>query len=136
MNFYSFEEKTENDSFIRDIRATAASFYPTQDLWGYEIWQKDSSTDIHLDKDETLYERRGILSFPVCSVIFYYEVSDDIEGGELYSPNDWVVFPKQNRLVIFGPAIRHGVSDFTGIRKSVLVNFWEYRLGTIPKNIP
>ena len=133
---YPIEEVTENDTFISSVQLIAGLRYPLEDIWGYEIWEKkNSSTGLHLDKDEKLYERRDVLSYPICSIVYYYQVSD-LVGGELIAPNNWSVTPKQSRLVVFGPGIPHKVSEFTGIRNAVLVNFWQERLGTIPKNSP
>jgi len=136
MEWFLMDEQTENDDFIYSIFMMAEKVFDMEKVWGYEIWEKvNVSTHLHLDKDEKLYERRGVLSYPICSVIYYYDV-EDLVGGELVSPGNWSIIPKQNRLVIFGPAVPHQVLDFTGTRKSVLVNFWQERLGTIPKNIP
>lgn len=133
---YEINEETNNDMFISSIRLVAGLRYPLEDIWGYEIWEKNNeSSPLHYDKDERLYERRDVLSYPICSIIYYHQVSD-LTGGELVSPDNWSISPKENRLIIFGPGIPHQVSEFTGTRKAVLVNFWRERLGTIPKNIP
>ena len=133
---YSLLQKTENSDFIYSLQLVADLHFPMEDVWGYEIWEKNNeSSPLHYDKDESLYERRDILSYPICSIIYYYEVKD-LVGGELVSPGNWSVTPKHNRLVIFEPGVPHEVLAFTGTRKAVLVNFWRERLGTIPKNFP
>ena len=129
--WHSFDSRWENDNFAALVSGVAQVLYRTQDAVGYEIWQRESHTDLHIDKDEELYRRRQILTYPICSIVFYYDVQD-LKGGELYS-DSWEITPKKNRLVVFGPNVTHGVRPFTGIRKSVLVNPWAHELGHIPQ---
>ena len=79
---------------------------------------------MHYDKDELLYIE-GELKFPLCSTVFYANVSDDIKGGKLLFEDGVTIEPKFNRLVIFSPGLRHGVEPFRGKRTSININPWK-----------
>ena len=90
---------------------------------GFEIWSHNNTKPPpHYDKDEVLYQTTGKLNFPLCSMVFYIEVTN-VQGGKLFI-NDDAVIPKTNRLVIFGPKVWHSVEPFSGIRKVLLINPW------------
>ena len=74
------------------------------------------------DKDEKLFDEKNILSFPLCTIIYYPHV-DNLKGGELLLGNDKIL-PKTNRMVIFASGISHNVENFTGDRISMMVNPW------------
>ena len=67
---YSLLEKTENSDFIYSLQLIADLRFSMEDVWGYEIWEKNNEpSPLHYDKDERLYERRDVLSYPICSII-------------------------------------------------------------------
>ena len=75
------------------------------------------------DKDEQLNGNKSILSFPLCSMV-YYLIVENLEGGQLHVEDD-IITPKTNRLVIFSPGKNHYVQPYTGTRISMLVNPWD-----------
>ena len=104
----------------------AADYFNLENTVGYENWAHNRPYDypsLHVDKDERLFEEQDILRHPLCSIIYYVYINN-LEGGDLVSPNNWRVTPKQNRVVIFGPEVPHIVEDFTGGRISFMVNPW------------
>jgi hypothetical protein len=102
----------------------------------YELWQQYNPDVVppHIDKDEKL-NNRGVLKTPLCSLVFYHHISDDIEGGELVIKDSnglkHEIQPKTNRLVIFEPNLVHWVKDYEGHRHSILCNPWDRPLGVI-----
>ena len=133
-SWYNIDDEWKNQEFISILMPLAGHMFPTERAVGYEIWEKDTDSPEHIDKDEELIRTTGILSTPICSIIYYYEVSH-LKGGELVSPNNWTVTPKKNRLVIFAPHTSHLVPEFTGTRKAVHVNPWSSPLGSPPASI-
>ena len=81
----------------------------------------------HYDKDEKLYTKEKRLDFPMCSIVYYSEVSK-LRGGELILENDLVIVPKTNRLVIFKPSTYHTVKSYRGKRVSFNINPWSHTL--------
>mgnify|MGYP003650394606 FL=1 len=97
--------------------------YNLSKFLGFETWSHHNTKPApHHDRDEFLYKTTGKLKFPLCSVIFYIEVTN-LKGGKLFI-NDDAVIPKTNRLIIFGPGVWHSVEPFLGIRKVLLINPW------------
>lgn len=92
---------------------------------GYEQWFRNSSkVGPHIDKDEILLEEENKYSLPICSIIYYTNI-ENLNGGKLIIQNEDFITPKNNKLIILGPNILHAIEDFTGTRKSFLVNFWK-----------
>ena len=102
----------------------------------YELWQQYNPDVVapHIDKDEKLYLRQ-ILKTPLCSLVFYHNVSQDIKGGELViegpDGTNHEIKPKTNRLVIFQRKLTHWVKDYEGHRHSILCNPWDRPLGIV-----
>lgn len=110
-------------SAISKILSRAACMFDLSTMVGVEQWAHyGTKPNWHVDKDETLSERTGQLAYPLCSIVFYAEVTD-LTGGR-FMTEDMTVTPKTNRIVAFAPGILHGVEDFTGTRLSVAVNPW------------
>lgn len=111
----------------------ASSYYDIQKVKGIEVWTHDNSRPTadmnggwHYDKDEYRWSSNKILSFPVCSLVFYLE-AENLSGGNLLF-RDISIKPKRNRLVIFGPGIQHRVEEYEGKRFSVNINVWNRKL--------
>ena len=102
-------------------------YFNDEDVQGYECWSQVNSRpgSMHHDKDETLWQQNGELSFPMCSTVLYFNVESNLNGGLLNIENNVFVKAKTNRLVIFSPGLLHGVEEFTGNRSSFLVNPWK-----------
>jgi hypothetical protein len=111
----------------------ASSYYDIQQLKGMEMWthlntrpQGDIAGGWHYDKDEHRWATNKILSFPVCSLVYYTKV-DKLYGGRLLF-RDVKITPKTNRLIIFGPGRQHRVETYTGTRCSLNINLWNRKL--------
>ncbi len=103
-------------------------YYNISSCVGYEFWTRLNTCveGWHYDKDERLSEDKKILSFPLCSIIYYPYVRD-LKGGQLYMEHD-IITPKSNRMVIFAPGVYHNVEDFTGERIAMVINPWDRKL--------
>jgi len=105
----------------------ARPYYDTSKIRGFETWFHKNTrpnSGFHYDRDEYAYATHKTLRFPLCSLIFYITV-ENLEGGELNIENNIKITPKENRLVILAPRIKHGVEEFKGNRTSLNINPWE-----------
>ena len=128
VNWYDLNQNHQYKNFCTSILDITKNYYDLSDVVGYEFWGHNGTrTGWHQDKDEALIFKTGELRFPLCSTVYYLEVSD-LEGGELVIDHDVVIKPKTNRLVIFPPAKFHGVNPFEGKRVSLLINPWSHPL--------
>lgn len=103
-------------------------YFNLESMVGYEMWCNAHNPTWHYDKDETYYDEQQIYKFPLCSIVYYAEIGNDLEGGD-FCTQDIRLAPKTNRLVLFAPGIYHNVYEFTGTRKAISINPWSY----IPK---
>ena len=128
LDWYSLDHKHKYKDFCIEILTIASKYFDFSKIVGYEFWGQNNTKPgtWHYDKDEKLYSKKKELVFPVCSTIYYLEVSD-LVGGRLFVEND-VITPRTNRLVLFPPGKYHTVEDFTGKRVSLLVNPWDHRI--------
>mgnify|MGYP003125585974 CR=1 FL=1 len=122
--WYSLHEEHPFDNFCNSMIHIASQFVNLEECIGYEFWtQKNTRPSIwHCDKDEQLKFNENILSFPLCSIV-YYLIVENLKGGKLLIEDD-IITPKTNRLVIFSPKKYHYVEPYTGTRISMLVNPW------------
>ena len=95
---------------------------------GVEQWSFHSELTLlpglHQDRDESLFDKTGELSFPMCSCIAYLSV-EDLEGANLQI-EDNIIVPKTGMLVLIAPGVWHKVSDYKkGKRLSINYNFWD-----------
>ena len=129
LNWYLLGHNHKYKDFCIDILTIASKYFDFSKIIGYEFWGHNNTkpNTWHYDKDEKLYEKERKLVFPVCSTIYYLEVSDKLEGGRLIVEND-VITPKTNRLVLFPPGKYHTVENYKGKRVSLLVNPWDHEL--------
>ena len=94
---------------------------------GYETWIRINTRPAgwHCDQDDRLNLTQNKTSYPLCSMVYYPFVADDLEGGRLEFEDGRIIEPKTNRLVVFGPGIRHNVEeDYIGDRISFALNPW------------
>ena len=121
--FYAMNSNHLYDNFCLAMINVASEFYDLSSSVGYEFWTRLNrcAAGWHRDKDERLYDEQKIVSYPLCTIIYYPHV--DMKGGELLLGDDKIL-PKTNRMVIFAPGIPHNVEDFTGERISMMVNPW------------
>ena len=122
--WYSLDEQHPFDNFCNSMIGVANQFINLDSCVGYEFWTQKNTrpSKWHQDKDEQLNGAKSILSFPLCSMV-YYLIVENLEGGQLHVEDD-IITPKTNRLVIFSPGKYHYVQPYTGTRISMLVNPW------------
>ena len=122
--WYSLDEQHPFDNFCNSMIGVANQFINLDSCVGYEFWTQKNTrpSKWHQDKDEQLNGNKSILSFPLCSMV-YYLIVENLEGGQLHVEDD-IITPKTNRLVIFSPGKYHYVQPYTGTRISMLVNPW------------
>jgi len=129
----------------------ANTYFSLKDCTGYEFWiHKDTKPPTwHIDNDERRRQEDNLMSFPLCSIIYYLNVQNLIDGklnvshDESITPgstnddyertrsklkkdpgtND-VIVPKENRMVILPPGKFHNVNSFIGKRLSIVINPW------------
>ncbi len=123
--WYSLDEQHPFDNFCNSMIGVANQFINLDSCVGYEFWTQKNTrpSKWHQDKDEQLNGNESILSFPLCSMV-YYLIVENLEGGQLHVEDD-IITPKTNRLVIFSPGKNHYVQPYTGTRISMLVNPWD-----------
>jgi len=125
--WYSYDE----DHLFKDICTPflqlANSYFDLSSCTGYEFWIQNNSRPSrrHLDKDQQLLKEKGIYSFPLCSIIYYISVDENLVGGKLDIEDDIIITPKTNRMIIFPPGRYHYVQPFQGQRVSLLINPWD-----------
>ena len=123
--WYSLDEQHPFENFCNSMIGVANQFINLDSCVGYEFWTQKNTrpSKWHQDKDEQLNGNKSILSFPLCSMV-YYLIVENLEGGQLHVEDD-IITPKTNRLVIFSPGKNHYVQPYTGTRISMLVNPWD-----------
>ena len=111
---------------VSTILNKASEFFDLSTMEYYEAWTHGLTrpADWHYDKDEALYQKEGVLRFPLCSNVFYPIEDDNLVGGNLIFENGVTVKPKRNRLVVFAPGLYHSVQPFRGKRISININPW------------
>ena len=79
--FKNIKEASEMQKAILD---KASNYFDLSEMNYYETWIHENSRPKtwHQDKDEVLYTK-GELKFPLCSTVFYANVSEDIKAGKL-----------------------------------------------------
>ena len=120
--FKGIEEAPE---LVKVILDKANNYFDLSKIKYYEAWTHANTIPggMHYDKDEPLFAD-GKLKFPLCSTVFYANVSEDVQGGKLLFENGIIVEPKVIRLVILSPGLYHGVEPFRGKRTSININPW------------
>ena len=111
----------------------------------YEYWShRDNPPNWHYDKDEALSNNQGIIRTPLCSTVFYPNVSKDVREGYFEviekpqtNVNDLTedeerlhtkISPVTNRLIIFPSVYMHRGNkpkDGVGERLLLAVNLWD-----------
>ena len=130
--------KKELIQYIWADNCPLSKIYPAS---GFEYWTGiQSATDsnfkndleMHLDKDEALFEKSGEFASPIIGSVYYPE-QEEFEGGmlEIYTNGKHAeperVYAKPNRLIIFDAgSVLHRVTTVTkGTRKAIAINIWE-----------
>lgn len=131
--WFNWDKYGDTNTYCWILINRASTYYDISRLRGYEVWTHhntkpagDLDGGSHYDKDEYRWANNKVLSFPVCSLVFYLQ-AENVVNGELIV-KDISIKPKRNRLVIFGPGNKHRVKDFQGNRFSVNINPWNRKL--------
>jgi hypothetical protein len=139
IHFDGFEEiipnMPEDDSWfnfdqhpcVDEMLKIAGKYFDLSEAIGYEMHKNvtggDYKLEYHIDKDEQLFSTTGILSLPLCSIVYYPKI-EDMQGGDLVF-DDLMLKPITNRFVMFSSHLPHGVKDHSGSRLSVGINPWK-----------
>ena len=126
--WYSLDEQHPFDNFCNSMIGVANQFINLDSCVGYEFWTQKNTrpSKWHQDKDEQLNGNKSILSFPLCSMVYYVKVKD-LKGGKLHIEDD-IITPKSNRMVIFSPNLNHCAEPFMCDRITLCVNPWSVKL--------
>ena len=113
--------------FVHPILKVVSQYFDLTKCSGYEIWQHNKTEGFlpwHHDRDEILYAKKKIANHPVCGIVYYLAIDEDLKGGGLLFENNERVIPKTNRMVLFDGTLLHSVEKYTGRRHSVNINPW------------
>ena len=79
--WYSLDEQHPFDNFCNSMIGVANQFINLDSCVGYEFWTQKNTrpSKWHQDKDEQLNGNKSILSFPLCSMV-YYLIVENLEG--------------------------------------------------------
>lgn len=122
-----FEDFIGYGSPLSYLLKIASVYADLRKMVGCEYWSHlNKKSGWHKDTDENLLYGMGVESFPICSCVYYPNVTN-LSGGDLLFET-MRVSPVTNRLVIFDPSLLHTVDEFAGNRLSVAINPWDYVL--------
>lgn len=109
---------------FRPLLSLAQKFIDFSSYSGFELWTHyGSKPEWHYDKDEHLHRRTGELKFPLCSILYYPFIGDNLIRGDFVT-KDLKITPTTNRAIIFSPGIYHSVEEYVGERFSLILNPW------------
>lgn len=126
--WYDLDQDHIFANFCTTLIRLTNDFIDISSCVGYEFWTR-LNTNVggwHRDKDEELYERENILSYPLCTILYYPHIKN-LTGGQLLLEND-IIMPRANRMVIFSSGMIHNVQEFTGERTAMIINPWNKKL--------
>ena len=128
LRWHNKGEVHKYSKFCNYILDFVSRYFNLESTVGYEFWGHFNTKpqSWHYDKDEKVFEKDKKLNYPLCSIIYYLDISD-LEGGSLLIEDDKIA-PRKDRLIIFPPGKYHKVEQFKGTRKSLLINPWNYKL--------
>jgi len=128
VTWYDLNEDHIFANFCNSLIHLTNEFIDISSCVGYEFWTR-LNTNVgswHRDKDEELYERDNILSFPLCTILYYPHIKN-LTGGQLLLEDD-IIMPRPNRMIIFASGMFHNVKEFTGERTAMIINPWSKKL--------
>ncbi len=122
--------------FAHPLLKVTSKYFNLKRHYRYELWQNIGCSIVphsltinaglgwHTDKDEDMWEEKGIMSIPLFGMVYY--VSVGCSGGDLILENGIRISPKPNRLVLFSSGtIKHCVEEHEGHRYAFLINIWD-----------
>ena len=111
--------------FAQKMVDFASNYFDLSDYIGCEVHINHHTPYRHYDKDELHFKRTGEFVFPLCGIVWYNKIDENIVGGEIVFPDTGVsVKPKTDRLIIFQNNLLHEGNPFQGTRMSVGINPW------------
>ena len=112
------------DKQCKKLLKIANRFINIKDAAGFELWTHyNTKPGFHFDKDETLFNKTGELKFPLCTILYYPYIDNNLIGGEFVADGIQVK-PITNRMIIFSPGVWHGVNEYKNERFSLIINPW------------
>ena len=128
-SFWKEKDDLLNYYPINKLLQISARHFDFNQFSGAEIWTHNlSAPGFHYDKDESLYQKYGVNVFPLCTIVYYQEISSQGENLNNFkyslSTQDTSVIPKENRCVIMPPGLLHGSGGIGGIRKLIAISPW------------
>ena len=123
--WYNLDTEHPCKDLCLHLISVSKEYYNLNNCSGYEFWLHNNSRppEWHVDKDERMKHEKGILSYPLCTLVYYIFV-DGVVDGKL-ELRDFKIEPKNNRLVMFPSGTEHYVQPFSGKRVSLVVNPWD-----------
>jgi hypothetical protein len=96
---------------------------------GVEIWTHNlTAPGFHYDLDEKFYTETGLFVLPLCSIIYYVEITSQLTGVDNFKVSlqtpDVMIIPKDNRMVVMSPGILHGARGNPKVRKLIAISPW------------
>jgi hypothetical protein len=139
--WWSEDANTVKKELIELIWGEQCPINKSYNISGFEYWTGIQSANdsnfknnlgMHIDKDESHFEKTGELVTPIIGTIYYPE-QEEFEGGmlEIYTNGtDQAperIYAKPNRLIIFGAGdVHHRVDTvISGTRKAIAINLWD-----------
>ena len=112
------------DKQCKKLLKIANKFINIKDASGFELWTHyNTKPGFHYDKDEKHFANTGEFRFPLCTLLYYPYIDNNLIGGEFLAEGIQIK-PRTNRLVIFSPGLWHGVNEYTNDRFSLIINPW------------
>jgi hypothetical protein len=150
-DWFLLNTKHNFQDFCLSLINLAGSYYNLSSCGGYEFWIHNHTKPLtwHIDNDERRRDEDNIMSFPLCSIVYYLQVEnlvngelrishndeiqlnsmdalyEEVRNNRLYDKSDDVIIPKTNRMVLFSPGKFHTVNSFTGKRIALVINPWD-----------
>ena len=96
---------------------------------GVEIWSHNlTAPGFHYDKDERFFAETGLFVLPLCSIIYYVEITSQLIGVDKFKISlqtpDVMIVPKDNRVVVMSPGILHSARGNPNVRKLIVISPW------------
>ena len=96
---------------------------------GVEIWSHNlTAPSFHYDLDEKFYTETGLSVLPLCSIIYYVEITSQLTGVDNFKVSlqtpDVMIVPKDNRMVVMSPGILHGARGDPKVIKLIAISPW------------
>lgn len=130
--YHHLKQIDELDDIETEILEFGALFYDMSKAVCAELWSNPNIVvpNWHIDKDEKYYHDTGKFKFPLCTLVYYAHVDEDLEGGRIimYEDQQLAIKPKSNRLIVFPSNVPHVVEPFTGQRLSVICCPFDYQV--------